>query len=222
MELNISESRSKTKDKDINQFINELNKALKNSEIGNETSIEVKMQDERINKDIKEEPRDSFGFTETDYRRVIDEENFAPTIAKELSISEEDMEILRNKIDSYLKEFSKYCGIITYNGYDMNKNQYYEDWYENGKRHRNKLTEQEFAQSYTMGWFYRWTPNPKDSMKFNGKLFEEVKDAIKSSLQEQLSEGINVKDVNLFKLNSKIKNNEHLKPLYDKFDKNEK
>ena len=69
-----------------------------------------------------------------------------------------------------------------------------------------------------MGWFYRLTPYPKDSRNFNGTLFEEVKEAIKSSIQEQLEKGMSVKNINLLKLESNIKNNEYLKPLYDNFN----
>ena len=217
MELNISEGIIKSKSKDIDQFIDELRKTLESPEIS-KTSKKNQKQNTIFYKNIEEEPRDSFGLTQSDYRRAIDEENFAPTIAKEFGFSEEDMEILRRKIDNYLKEYSKYCGIISYQGYDMNKNQYYDDWYENGKKHRNKLTEQEFAQGYNMGWFYRLTPYPKDSRNFNGTLFEEVKEAIKSSIQEQLEKGISVKNINLLKLESDIKNNEYLKPLYDNFN----
>lgn len=202
-ELSISENISNTKNNEIKEFAKEVEEALKQAE-----NIAVK--------ENGQEPRNELEFTELDYRREIDKENFAPQLAKELQLSEKDLEILREKIDNYLKEYSKHVGIISYQGYDMDKNEYYDDWYENGKCNRNNLTKQEFAQSYTMGWIYRWTPYPKDSRNFNGSLFEEVKDAIKLSIQEQLSEGISMKDIDLFKLENNIRNHEYLKPLYDK------
>ena len=217
MELSISEDINKTEDKDINLFIKELGEALKNSEIINKTSI--KCQSTIIDKEIKEESRNSLGLTEVNYRSAIDENNFAPTIAKEFELSVDDTEILRKKIDNYLKDYSKYCGTISYHGYDMEKNQYFDDWYENGKRHRNKLTEQEFAQGYNIGQFYRITSYPIESKNYNGKLFNEIKDAIRLSVQEQLEKGISVKEINLFNLSDNIRNNKYLKPLYDNVSK---
>ena len=208
MELSISDNMNQSKETDVDEFIKELNETVEKNE--------KKSKDK-----TDEEPKDMFGLTETDYRRAKDEENFAPQLAKELGLSEEDLDVLRDKIDNYLKEYSKSCGVISYQGYDMDKNQYYDDWFENGKRNRTKLTEQEFAQGYTMGWFYRLTQSESDPSIFNGSLFEEVKDAIKFSIEEQLSEGVSVKDINLFKLENDIKNNQYLKPLYDKFNENE-
>ena len=96
----------------------------------------------------------------------------------------------------------------------MKNNKYYEDWYEINKYHRNYLTEQEFAQSYNIGDFYRITYANDGTNDCWGTLFEEIKDAIKFSIQEQLADGIKVRDINLFKLNNNIKENENLKPLY--------
>ena len=218
MELNILESINKSKDKDVNQFMYELSKALKD----NKNSINIRNQSKNEVESVEEEARDSYGFTETDYRRATDMENFAPTLAEEFGLSAEDLEILRKRINNYLKEYSKYCGIISYSGYDMNKDQYYDDWFEDGKRHRNKLTYQEFAQGYTMGCFYRWERNEKDSSWASGRLFEDIKDAIKNSIQEQLADGVSVKNINLLKLKDDIRNKQYLKPLYDNFDKNKK
>lgn len=54
-----------------------------------------------------------------------------------------------------------------------------------------------------------------------GSLFTEIKQAIKLSIQEQLANNINIKDIDLMKLNNSIKNNKYLKPLYEQFEKND-
>ena len=210
MELSISNNINQSKDKEINQFIKELGEALKQSETKNKINNNIQIS--------QEEPRDSFGFTEKDYRRVIYAENFVPTIVNELQLTDEDLEILNNKVDNYLREYSKYVGTISYNGYDMDNGQYYDDWFENGKKHRNKLTEQEFAQSYDMGEFFRITYSKDSPDSCVGSLFTEIKQAIKLSIQEQLADNVNIKDINLMKLNDSIKNNKYLKPLYEQFD----
>ena len=202
-ELSISESNTKANTNEIKEFAKEVEEALKQAE-----SLDVK--------EIGQEYKNELEVTELDYRREIDKENFAPQLAEKLQLSEKDLEILREKIDNYLKEYSKHVGIISYQGYDMDKNEYYDDWYENGKRNRNELTKQEFAQSYTMGWFYRVRPSENDKDIFNARYFEEVKEAIELSVKEQLNKGISMEDIDLFKLENNIRNHEYLKPLYDK------
>lgn len=194
MELELSKNiTNDTKDEKINDFMKEL---------------QEKLNDPKIQKE-----------QEMANRKCIDEENFATELANELNLSNKDIELLRNKIDGYLKEYSKCCGVITYEGYDINTGQYYEDWYKDGKCSRNELTEQEFALSYTMGWFYRQIPQDKNPTQYySGYYFEEIKDAIKFSIEEQLEDGVKFKDINLFKLKNEIKNNEYLKPLYDEYN----
>lgn len=216
MELSISDNMNKSKTTDVDEFIKELNETLKKSEGKNELSTNV----QKSNNKIDEEPTDIYGHTETYYRHATDEGNFAPQLAKELQLSEADLNILRDKIDNYFKEYSKYCGIISYEGYDMENNQYYLDWYKNGECKRTEYTNKEFAQGCTMGLICRCIPNQNNPRICSAKPFEEVKDAIKFSMEEQLSEGISVKDINLFKLENDIKNNQYLKPLYDKFNEN--
>ena len=59
----------------------DIKKFLETIEILEKTETEVES--------VEEEARDSYGFTETDYRRATDMENFAPTLAKEFGLSAE-------------------------------------------------------------------------------------------------------------------------------------
>lgn len=140
MELELSKKiTNNAEDKELDDFMKEL---------------ERKLSDPKVQKE--QEMAD---------RKCKDEENFATELANELELSDKDLKLLRNKIDDYLKEYSKYCGIITYEGYDINTGKYYVDWYKDGECTRNELTEQEFYLSYTMGWFYRQRPQDKNQTR---------------------------------------------------------
>ena len=123
-------------------------------------------------------------------------------------------EELENKIDEYLKEQSCRCGEVLYAGYDLKTNSYYQDQYLLGEKARFEISKEK-AEGWGIGSFYEISyKEPSGDATSSENIDYPIRKAISTSIKEQLQEGIDIKDVDLFKLEDDYKNCGRISKIY--------
>lgn len=145
----------------------------------------------------------------------IADKTFINELKKEFNLPESCLKELENKIDTYLKKYSTRCNQLVYIGYDLKTNTYYQDQYYWGEKGRFEISKKE-AERIGVGTFNNVCySSPKGNAKAHFEEVNGVKTAIRLSIKEQLKEGIDISDVDLFKLKDSFRECRLVDRIYD-------
>ncbi len=150
----------------------------------------------------------------------IANKNFINELQVEFNIPEKSLKKLQNKINDFISELPR--GETIYIGYDLKTDKYYQDYFNFNEYQRFELTKKE-AEDFGIGSIYTISyigPESNATACFNKA--DYAKKAIRLSIQEQLEEGKNIDDVNLFKLKNDYKNMSDIASIYAKYNESNK
>ncbi len=145
----------------------------------------------------------------------IADKNLAMELCKKFKLPSDCAEELEKKIEKYLEKYSR-SNDVMYIGYDLKTNSYYQDRYKWYGKDRINITK-ERAEDLGIGSFYEVTFNgPEADATINIENIDYViRRAIGTSIKEQLQEGIDIKDIDLFKLKDDYKNCSFIRKIYE-------
>ncbi len=152
---------------------------------------------------------------ETKEKLEIADKNLAMELCKKFKLPSDCAEELEKKIEKYLEKYSR-SNDVMYIGYDLKTNSYYQDQYKWYGKDRINITK-ERAEDLGIGSFYEVTFNgPEADATINIENIDYViRRAIETSIKEQLQEGIDIKDIDLFKLKDDYKNCSFISKIYE-------
>lgn len=164
--------------------------------------------------DIKNFWKEAEDLKELIERKEIDDKNFINQLANEFDIPKDKWEKLQYKIYDYVEELK--CGAPLYIGYDLKTNTYYQDNLGFKQRDRFELTKEE-AEDFGIGTFYTVAyDGPGSGASPVLTEADYVKEAIRVSIKQQLNEGIDIDDVNLFEISDDYKKWRTISTIYER------
>lgn len=151
----------------------------------------------------------------------IANKNFINELQNKFNIPEASLNRLQNKINEYISEIP--WGEVIYIGYDLEKDRYYQDYFNFNDYERFELTKEE-AENFGIGNIYTVAyDGPGSDAKPCFDKADYAKEAIRLSIKEQLDEGRSIDDVNLFELKNDYSKISSVAPIYARYkEKNSK
>ena len=149
----------------------------------------------------------------------IAEKNLSRELCKKFKLPMECSKDLEEKIEKYLERYSECSNAVLYVGYDLETNTYYQDQYHWGEKYRFEISKEK-AESWGIGSCYDIsTAGPEaDAPDCFENVDYMIRRAIGTSVKEQLEEGIDIKNVNLFKMKDDYKELSCLEEIYNEKD----
>lgn len=175
-----------------------------------------------ISRDItKEKPKDMEisdfikELSEKSRKLEIANKNFINELQNEFNIPDASLEKLQNKINDYISEIP--WGETIYIGYDLKTDKYYQDYFNFNEYHRFELTKKE-AEDFGVGTIYTVaSTGPESDAPDSFTKADYAKKAIRLSIEEQLNDGKNIDDVNLFELKDDFKKVGYVASIYERY-----